>query len=81
MLNNNEPRPLATKIKCGYLRNGICLKLSDDTVQEPCVEGPCPFDVPTYAAELTAWRALGPSPEAVAERLRELQAVSSAQRF
>ena len=55
-----------------------CTKYNDckESGFVPC----CGAYVPTHAPkhplidELTAWRALGPSPEAVAERLRELQA-------
>ncbi len=27
---------------CRYNINGVCNLLSDETVQQPCIEGPCP---------------------------------------
>ena len=37
-------------MKCKYLRdNGICLKLSDSEVTDPCVEGPCEHDTTTIS--------------------------------
>lgn len=37
--------------RCSYMTDsGICRAFSDDEFQEPCVEGPCPYDNSDEAA-------------------------------
>lgn len=47
-------------MKCKYLDSGYCIKLSDDAVAQPCIEGPCYLEEPitNAAAESTLLRIL-----------------------
>ncbi len=37
---------------CIHNINGICEKLSDDTVQQPCIVSPCPMDYAAFNEEV-----------------------------
>ena len=38
-------------MKCKYLDSGYCIKLSDDAVAQPCIEGPCYLEEPITNAD------------------------------
>ena len=53
-------------MKCKYLDSGYCIKLSDDAVAQPCIEGPCYLEEPITNAD----RIRAMSDEEMAEEMK-----------